>query len=105
MGTWHDLRGEVVRFVGASGSPSIPRGAIILRIAAHSTSAGSVTFPNGVAGTGTGGNPIVLPLPASSQWFFYDALHLCWLWGNGDVMTFTSTDSYFVECFLPIGGT
>lgn len=103
---WGDLKGgEVVRFSGAAGTPVIPTGARILRIACHSTSAGSITIPNGVPATGTGGNPITIPMPASASWFFYDAMHLSWSWRNGDVMSFFSTDSYLVEVHLPLGGT
>ena len=102
---WGDIKGgQVVRYVGASGTPAIPSGARILHIAAHATSASTLAMPNGAPGTGTGGNVITLPLPASSQWWFYDAMHLEWVWRTGDAMTFTSTDSYFVEVHLPLGG-
>jgi hypothetical protein len=85
-----------------SGKPVIPSGAIVIRIRAHATSAGSISIPNGVNNPQ---NVIVIPLPASASWFEYESLHLGFVLGANDSITFSTTDSYLVECYQPSGAT
>lgn len=93
MGMWHEITGPVKRFAGASGTVTLPAGAQILSFIAHATSAGSVTFPDGIGGT------VTLPVPAGT-WAAYDPKHLACAMGAAaglDTVVFTSTDSYLLE--------
>ena len=94
----YETRSNVVRVAGTSSAGvALPTGARVMKIRAHATSAGSITAPDGKGGTFT------LPLPASSQWFDYEAFHLNWSAKAGDTIVFTGTDGYFVEFDAPAG--
>lgn len=92
-GMWHEISGPVKRYAGASGTVTLPKGAQILTISAHCTSAGTVAWDDGVGGT------ITVPVPAGT-WFVYDPKHLACVAGTPSgalTVVFTTTDSYFVE--------
>lgn len=92
--------GAIGRFsyaAGASGTVTVPSGAVVVRVMALSVGGGSFTIsPGGPNQT----NPVVagnsVPLPAGAWWSAEWAPGLSPL-GNGTVFIFTSTDSYYVE--------
>lgn len=97
---WKELPGTVKRFAGSSGTVAIPRGASVIGFTAHCTSAGSITFWDGVGGT------VTIPVPANT-WFVYDPKHTNAIANSTTAaqkqITFTTTDSYFVEIHAPNG--
>lgn len=97
---WQELPGNVKRFAGSSGVLAIPRGAQVISITAHCTSAGSMTIWDGA------GSTVTVPIPAST-WFVYDPKHLNTTASSATAaqrqITFTTTDSYFVECHSTVG--
>lgn len=82
---------------GASGTVTVPAGAVVVRVTALSVNGGSITIaaggPNQNA-TPTAGAPI--PLPAGAWWSAEWAPGVSPL-GSGTQFVFTSTDSYYVE--------
>ncbi len=97
---WNDLRGSFKRFAGSSGNVDLPAGAAVIAINAHATSAGSVTFWD------QSGGSVTVPVPANTWWIF-DPKHANAIVQRGasaySRITFTSTDSYFVEAVSPTG--
>lgn len=99
---WKELTGNIKRFAGASGNVDLPAGAAIIGLSAHATSAGSVTFWDQQGGA------ITVPIPANT-WFVYDPKHQSSVANTAgsttstNRITFTSTDSYFVEAASPTG--
>lgn len=97
---WTELNANIKRFTGTSGTVTLPKGASIIKILAHATSAGSVAFTDGVGGT------VTVVLPASSQWFEYSPQHLACVAGQTEgplTAIFTSTDSYLLEAYSTTG--
>ena len=86
---WRELIGSRVYKAGTNGTVSLPAGAFITRIWAHSTAGGTVTIFGGDAA----------PVIANNNWE-YQAFHdqLVARTGALDVV-FTNTDSYFIEYF------
>lgn len=91
---WHEITGPLKRYAGSSGTVTLPRGAKVISISAHATSAGTLAMNDGVGGT------ITIPIPANT-WFVYDPKHLGYVanaaFGANLNLVFASTDSYFVE--------
>jgi hypothetical protein len=91
-GMWHELAGLWAYAAGAAGTVTLPAGALILQVKAHSSS-----------GTGTvsilGGTNI----PVGGDWLNIQFLHdLVQTSTNGSLaIVFTGTDSYFVEYTYP----
>ena len=89
MSMWFGLRGPILRFIGTSGTVTIPAGAKVLQIKAHATTAGSVKIF---------GDSNAITLPASSGWFYLQENHAGLVAPTGsNTIVFTSTDSYYVE--------
>lgn len=99
---WKELRGSIKRWAGSSGNVDLPAGAAVIYITAHATSAGSVTLWDQVGGA------VTVPIPANT-WFVYDPKHQSSVANTAgsttstNRITFTSTDSYFVEAVSPTG--
>jgi len=88
---WEEI-GPTKRFAGASGTVTIPDGAIVIFATAHCTTAGTMAMSDGQGGT------VTIPIPAASG-FAYDPKHKGGPRGGSGVTTivFTGTDAYFVE--------
>jgi hypothetical protein len=96
MSMWQGIKGSTQWAVGTSGTVTLVAGSRVLQVHAHATAAGSVN----VLGRGA------MPLPASSQWFRYQANHELNIAGAGGAaltIVFTSTDAYMVEYIGPAG--
>jgi hypothetical protein len=94
---WREITANVRRYAGASGTVSLPAGAQILSIVAHSPSGGTVTMPDGAGGTAT----IIVP---AGEWWAYDPKHLCSPSSSGPyTISFVGTDSYVVEAVSSVG--
>ncbi len=99
---WKEIVGNVKRFAGTSGTLTIPAGGHVIGISAHCTSAGSMTIWDGAGGS------VTVTIPAAS-WFVYDPKHLSTTSQGPNAsaaqqqITFTTTDSYFVEVVIPSG--
>jgi len=82
---------------GASGTVTVPSGAVVVRVMTLSVGGGSFTIapggPNQVAGPVAGSS---VPLPAGTWWTAEWAPGLSPL-GGGTQFVFTTTDSYYVE--------
>jgi len=96
---WPEITTPIKRVAGSSGAVTVPVGAKILHIAAHSTGAGTMAIWDQDGGTCT------LPLPASSGWFYYNPQHLATVVQHTghQVVTFTGTDAYLVEYTSNVG--
>ena len=97
---WADLKGSIKRVAGASGAVTIPLNAKIISMTVHATTAGSVAMWDQMGGTCT------IPIPAAT-WWIYQPLHLnttadAKVTPNHNI-TFTGTDSYFIEYTCPQG--
>jgi hypothetical protein len=97
---WNEIVGDVRRAAGASGTVTLPKGAHVIAITAHCTSAGTLAMWDGI----TTGGTVTIPIPASS-WFVYDPKHLSTTVNAATnySLVFTTTDSYFVEYVVPSG--
>jgi hypothetical protein len=95
---WNEVQSQTVRYAGVSGTVTITPGGHVLSILAHATSAGSISFWDGMGGT------ITVPIPAGADWFHYDPKHLN-ATANTKLqsITFNTTDSYLVEVAYPQG--
>ena len=98
-GTYHDLVGTWGYASGASGSVTIPSGAVVIQIVVHATATSSMTIFGGAS----------IPLIAgTSETFRF--IHTLVQSGNESTVTgstkivFTATDSYFVE-YVRAGNT
>ena len=88
---WGDIKTPIKRVAGASGPVAIPVGAKILSMTVHATTAGTVAMWDQIGGVAT------IPIPAAT-WWIYQPLHLnCSANVGNNVITFTGTDSYFIE--------
>jgi len=89
---WNDLVGSPAYATGAAGTATIPKGALVIGIVAHATSAGSMTLFGGAS----------VPIPAGET-LSLRFNHTLWQSRNNAVaagsqdIVFTSTDSYYVE--------
>ncbi len=96
---WADLKGSIKRVAGASGAVTIPLNAKIISMTVHATTAGSVAMWDQAGGTCT------IPIPAAT-WWIYQPLHLNTTppnAGGNQLITFTGTDSYFIEYMSAVG--
>jgi hypothetical protein len=86
---WHELNGTVGYAAGAAGTVTVPEGACVTQIIAHSTAGGTVSI--------FGGNNIPL-ISAAASWIWRPH-HTLWQANsaNGQSIVFTGTDSYYVE--------
>jgi len=95
---WDEIRGQVKRWAGASGTVTLPPNAIIISIIAHASAGGaSCAFNDGAGGTAT------VPVP-NGAWFAYDPKHKNnAVNATSNTIVFTATDSYLVEAVIPLG--
>ena len=83
---WMGPGGQVVRVAGASGTPTIPKGAALIHVTALAT--GNVTgFPDGAGGT--------LTVPVGALGWDYDPKHTNCVTTAANQLTFAG--AYFVE--------
>ena len=87
MSMWTGLIGAPVYAAGTSGTVTLPVGASIISIRAHSTAGGTVTIFGGDA------IPIVATFDLDLQFN-----HRLWVLKSGaQTVVFTTTTSYFIE--------
>ena len=98
MGMFGDIKTPIKRYAGAAAAVTVPVGTKIICMAVHATTAGSITMWDQAGGS------ITIPVPAAT-WGSYQALHLNTVAANSgnNVITFTGTDSYFIEATNPTG--
>jgi hypothetical protein len=89
--SWHSLNGTVGYAGGTAGTVTVPEGAVLICIIAHSTSGGSLTIFGGAS------IPIVAAANPTTFQFFH-TLHQAN--SLGQTVVLTSTDMYFVEWVL-----
>ena len=96
---WRELNGNPQYEAGVSGTVTLPVGAVILQVHAHSSGAATVSI--------FGGSDIPIP---TSGWG-WQIQHLMWVSGSkgnpssgSKDIVFTGTDAYFVEWMRIIGG-
>lgn len=92
---WNEIRANVVRYSGTSGTVTVPPGGHVLQIIAHSSNAlGTVAI--------FGEAPI--PLPNVNAYWRYQPQHLSTTaQAASNTIAFTLTQSYFVEVAVPAG--
>lgn len=89
---WTNLNGTMGYSAGASGTATIPKGASVLQIVAHSTAGGTLTIFGGAS------IPIVANTPFSAAY-----RHRNWAAADNTVnagtqdLVFSGTDSFYVE--------
>ncbi len=86
---WRELVGTVSQFAGASGTVTLPAGAIVTHVMAHSTAGGTVSILGG-------SNVPIIANAAPLVLMFCDDLFQANT--NSSSIVFTGTDSYFVRC-------
>ncbi len=89
--SWHTLNGAVGYAAGTAGSVTVPEGAVLTCIIAHSTSGGTLTIFGGAS------IPIIANANPTTFQFFH-TLHQANI--NGQTVVLTGTDMYFVEWVL-----
>jgi hypothetical protein len=83
---------------GSAATVTVAAGAVVSRIRAHATSAGTLVI------TPAGGSALPsLPIPAGASWLEIDFDPAREDLVDGTTLVFTSTDSYYVEQFH-VGG-
>lgn len=89
---WNEIKTPIKRVAGSSGAVTIPLGAKIISMTVHATTAGTVAMWD------QGGGVCTVPIPAAT-WWIYQPLHLNTTATNAgnQTVTFTGTDSYFIE--------
>ena len=92
---WNEIRSNVVRYAGTSGTVTVPPGGHVLQIIAHSSNAsGTVVIFGGTA----------IPLPNVNSYWRYQPQHLVTTaQATNNTIVFTLTQSYLVEVALPVG--
>jgi hypothetical protein len=100
MDMWHGLAGRVMRASGTSGTPTIPKGAVLINVQAlQAGGGGSITgFPDG-----TPSGTITITLADGSNGFDYRAFHTNTTTSSANQLVFVATVEYFVEYMLPSG--
>ncbi len=88
---WRELTGTWTYAAGASGTVTLPDGAFILQIVAHSSGSASVAILGGTA------VPLISGSGTRLQ-FFHTMVKAQ---GTNNTVVFTSTDSYFIEYVVP----
>lgn len=93
---WHEIRSNVIRYSGSSGTVTLTPGAIVLQIIAHGQTPGAtVQIFNDAA---------ALQISNPSAYFVYRPQHLN---TTADVasntIVFTNTQMYMVEVAVPTG--
>ena len=99
MGMFGDIKTPIKRYAGAAAAVTVPVGTKIISMTVHATTAGSVAMWDQAGGTCT------IPIPAAT-WWIYQPLHLNTTppnAGGNQLITFTGTDSYFIEATNPTG--
>ncbi len=86
---WQELAGKWGYKAGSSGTPTIPTGAIIIDIQAHSTAGGTVTIGGGEA------IPVIANGPGIALRFNHTLVT------SANAIVFTSTDTYVVTYYEP----
>lgn len=77
---------------GASGTVTLPEGAVVVQIYARSTAGGSVAIFGGTA----------IPIVATTDFYRHPAGHALMISKDGaDAIVFTTTTSYYVEYLYP----
>lgn len=98
---WQEVRGQTIRYAGASGTVTVSPGGHVLSIRAHATSVASINMWNG----DQQGGVITIPVPAGT-YFVYDPKHLNMTAQNtarDTEIIFASTDQFLVEVSYPNG--
>lgn len=89
---------KVKLFAGTTGTPALPKGAIIRRIVAVGASGATVQMPDGNLGS------VTIPVPVAFPHVVHDDGHSQSIRSiTGADVIFTSTTSYVVECYIPTG--
>lgn len=96
---WSELNGNPHYAAGAAGTVTLPKGAKLLQVHAHSAGAATVSIFGGDS----------LPIPTTG--WGWQIQHTMWIAGSAgnpvaqscDIV-FSGTDAYFVEYYISTGG-
>lgn len=90
--------GLVKLFAGSAGTPSLPKGAILIRVMAIGAAGATVQMPDGNRGS------ITIPVPVAFPTVVHHDEHSHGIRSiTGADVIFTSTVSYVVEAYCPGG--
>lgn len=91
--TWSGLAGQEATYAaGASGTVTLPSGAVLIKVLCRSSAGGTLTIFGGAS----------IPIIANAASFDLDLKHANFVaQGTANTLVFTGTDSYFVHYVRP----